>query len=446
MWYILLAVCLIGLVGAFAAIAVFRFRAHDQLEQRIEALRAQGYPMSSAELNGWYRDNYPDYVDNAWPVYVSAFDACVHGGSEGMNRLRGLIGQIRSQRGQSWEPIQLQEAKAYLADNQECLDLLHGAAEIGQCRPLLDFSQGFDMKYPGNGMAPVCGWLLCLASHVAVQEGNIDQAVKAAEAMFALGHALDAPDITMDMHRMGILGMTQPIEDMLSHQLLTKEQIHALEAKLKPIESITNFRQSLIESRCRLLYIFDSSPRYVASFSEVDSKSLSPLSVVLRRALGLHDQDALSLINVTQAHIEAASLPSHKALSRISAIQAEYKQKLGFLTRIGAPAYHLIYQIESRGVARSLCTRVALAVERYRLVTGQLPDRLDSLVPAHMASVPLDPFDGQPLRFRLLDEGYVVYSVGANLSDNGGKERGTRGHSKDEAWDETFIVGAKGAR
>lgn len=31
-----------------------------------------------------------------------------------------------------------------------------------------------------------------------------------------------------------------------------------------------------------------------------------------------------------------------------------------------------------------------------------------------------DPFDGKPLRYRRLTDGVVVYSVGSNLSDDGG--------------------------
>ena len=58
-----------------------------------------------------------------------------------------------------------------------------------------------------------------------------------------------------------------------------------------------------------------------------------------------------------------------------------------------------------------------------------------------MPNVPLEPFDGQPLRFHHLDKGYVVYSVGEDLEDNQGEERKTGKASKEQTvWDETFIV------
>ena len=94
-----------------------------------------------------------------------------------------------------------------------------------------------------------------------------------------------------------------------------------------------------------------------------------------------------------------------------------------------------------QAVAGSLCARTALAVERHRLSTGQVPDTLDGLVPTFMPSVPLDPFDGGPLRFRDLGVGYVVYSVGQDLTDNQGEEQRPRKARKGQkTWDETFTV------
>jgi hypothetical protein len=39
-----------------------------------------------------------------------------------------------------------------------------------------------------------------------------------------------------------------------------------------------------------------------------------------------------------------------------------------------------------------------------------------------MPSVPADPFDGKPMRYRKLAKGYVVYSVGPDMKDEGGDE------------------------
>ena len=79
-----------------------------------------------------------------------------------------------------------------------------------------------------------------------------------------------------------------------------------------------------------------------------------------------------------------------------------------------------LYRGEAQFVAEARVTRTALAVERYRLAQGQSPERLDDLCPRFLDSVPLDPIDGRPLRYRKLEKGFVVYSVGANGADDGG--------------------------
>jgi hypothetical protein len=82
--------------------------------------------------------------------------------------------------------------------------------------------------------------------------------------------------------------------------------------------------------------------------------------------------------------------------------------------------------------------KAAVAIERYRLSNGGLPYRLEDLVPQFLAEVPTDPMDGKPIRFSVLPTGYVVYSIGSDRVDNGGKERPARGPLKD--FDETFII------
>ena len=54
-----------------------------------------------------------------------------------------------------------------------------------------------------------------------------------------------------------------------------------------------------------------------------------------------------------------------------------------------------------------------------------------------------DPFDGQNLKYRTLETGFVVYSVGEDLTDEGGAERDSKKRDKKGKplpWDVTFIV------
>jgi hypothetical protein len=66
-------------------------------------------------------------------------------------------------------------------------------------------------------------------------------------------------------------------------------------------------------------------------------------------------------------------------------------------------------------------TVAAIALKRFQLKHGNFPEKISELTPEFLASVPLDPVDGQPLRYRRNADGtYLLYSVGANGVDDGG--------------------------
>ena len=67
---------------------------------------------------------------------------------------------------------------------------------------------------------------------------------------------------------------------------------------------------------------------------------------------------------------------------------------------------------------------IELALQQYQLNNYHTyPDRLVDLVPKYIANVPIDPFDPrqQPLRYKQTGDGYLLYSVGYDGKDDGGK-------------------------
>lgn len=68
-----------------------------------------------------------------------------------------------------------------------------------------------------------------------------------------------------------------------------------------------------------------------------------------------------------------------------------------------------------------LTARVGLACRIFKSRTGEYPENLQALVPALLTDVPIDPFTGDPLVYRREGEGFIVYSLGSNLNDDGGR-------------------------
>jgi hypothetical protein len=71
-------------------------------------------------------------------------------------------------------------------------------------------------------------------------------------------------------------------------------------------------------------------------------------------------------------------------------------------------------------------TVVGLALERWRLRHGAYPSDLTELVPEVLLAVPIDPFDGSPLKYKVMDGQAVVYSVGSDGKDDGGQFAATQ--------------------
>ena len=66
--------------------------------------------------------------------------------------------------------------------------------------------------------------------------------------------------------------------------------------------------------------------------------------------------------------------------------------------------------------------RIACALERYRLAQGVYPASLDALAPASIDALPHDILNGQPYHYSLRADGtFLLYSVGWNQTDDGGK-------------------------
>lgn len=89
------------------------------------------------------------------------------------------------------------------------------------------------------------------------------------------------------------------------------------------------------------------------------------------------------------------------------------------LLRIILPPYDKAAQADYGAKAHRRLATVALAVRLYAADhDGQLPRKLDDLVPAYLPAIPIDPFSGSPLKYKA--DPPRIYSVGVDGVDDGG--------------------------
>ena len=165
---------------------------------------------------------------------------------------------------------------------------------------------------------------------------------------------------------------------------------------------------------------------------------------MLFRVTGFFERDLLYYLQTMQTNIAFASLQPPQSLlvtNFQNKMYEELKHKYCILSTLLLPALGNAVIREADGLANVRNAQTAVAIERFRLMHGQIPDSLNDLVPQFLPAVPNDPFDGQPLHYHQLEKGYVIYSVGRDGQDNGGRElpAGAKLSEKTE-YDITFTV------
>lgn len=100
-------------------------------------------------------------------------------------------------------------------------------------------------------------------------------------------------------------------------------------------------------------------------------------------------------------------------------------QDLSCVSKQCAPHYHRNLLERTRWETSSATNRlftIALALRAYKLERGAYPASLSSLAPEYLPKIPTDPFSLKPgFIYKLKGDGYLLYSLGPNCKDDGGK-------------------------
>jgi len=92
------------------------------------------------------------------------------------------------------------------------------------------------------------------------------------------------------------------------------------------------------------------------------------------------------------------------------------------LTGLLLTHFDSVFLKEATLEAMMLTTKAGLACKIYKKQRDHYPEKLEALVPEFLDELPIDPFTGKPLIFRLqVDGGIIIYSVGSNEKDDGGR-------------------------
>jgi len=443
---------------------------HYQLRAATEAyiaqLKAQGEPMELAQV-------IPPPVppnQNAAPLLLRAASLLetnwnVLGSNPPPAMLmvapgKAMIGwaqpNIHTEEGtNSWEEIE-----TALAEYNEVLKLLSKITD----QPILDFNlnykDGFDkIRVYHLSSLKRSAQRLSAAAMDDLHRGNTTSAVKNVSTMLALANrASNDRLIISELVRIAIAQMGAPVTwEFLQSTNVTDDQLITLQRDWVNLDFIRSEGNALAmervageitltkwrDSHSELQNYFDSLEQFTdpkekdTSFDKLKIKA----KVFLWRYWWSYP-DELHLLKGNQALLETTRIAdTNYSFLALRREQEDKMEKLFPTTNenenfwFGNPKemdMHLMFSDSLRGlsavfgkVMRVETTKqvvvTAIALKRYQLKHGNYPTDLSSLVPEFLTKVPLDPVDGQPLRYRRNTDGtFLLYSVGENGKDDDG--------------------------
>jgi hypothetical protein len=91
------------------------------------------------------------------------------------------------------------------------------------------------------------------------------------------------------------------------------------------------------------------------------------------------------------------------------------------LNRVSGRLVHSIQRSNDYHEQTQRNLHIAFALAQYQLDHGFYPKKLEALAPKYLAEIPLDLFTGKVVTYLPADNGYLLYSFGANGQDDGGR-------------------------
>ncbi|NQU09945.1 hypothetical protein HQ590_04075 [bacterium] len=311
------------------------------------------------------------------------------------------------------------------------LDEITAASRRPYTRFPLRYEDGFAMLLPHLHTLRQLARLYALRACAALANGQPDRAATDLQTIFRLADCLEhEPLLVSQLVRVAIAqrGLQVAWEGLGRHQW-SDDQLAAFQDDLRRMDFLAGGVRALQGERAALIDTLEpligrrrDLQNYAAGL-ENDTPLLS-LSVVPRgwlyqnlvSACRFYDEHFFSAVDLTERRVHPRTIDSSE--SRLSAMP---RTPYTVLVKLFVPALSAC-QLRFAATQTAVdAATVACALERYRLVHGQLPEQLDDLAPRFLDPLPHDIITGEPFRYRrTAGDQVLLYSVGWNETDDDG--------------------------
>lgn len=203
-------------------------------------------------------------------------------------------------------------------------------------------------------------------------------------------------------------------EDLLSDTDVPVNLYQIALSELRAWDFERDFVRALQADRC--IWVIELPDK---AWEEAKVKTNLPNRVEFVVKAVVVSEEQLKLLRFYGHIIKIARKGAPYDIQAIQRITNDYTKNQGFLSDIIAPMSGVFGRANQIYAIRQL-TETALMLRLYRCKHGHYPESLQALVPKYLPKVPVDPYDGKPMRYQKLSRGFKVWSVGGNGKDEGG--------------------------
>lgn len=399
---------------------VHYMRAKANFEAAKDKIRAEGYPATYSELNEWY--SVPDGEQNAADAMQEAFNYFVEWEAE-KRELLPVLGLKNFAVGEPYEPNTLQLAEECLAKNQQTLDLLNAAAKIKHCRYPADLEIGLNCLLPHLAPLKKAMQLLAIQAYIHAEKAQPDKAIDIIETMEAISHSISKePAIISQLVHIACNAITiTAAERVISRCELSDIQLDRIADIIEKIQTHSSMSVGYVGERCHMMSMLENGDLIKYAEGEIWITA----AFIAMQVTGMAHNDLVINADLMTEVLNAADQPLDKQLKIAESIRTK-SDSLGPIHLVSHMTMTSISRIVELGIMHKVQLSVAqtgIAVQRWKIKHGKNPENLNQLVGEYLENLPTDPYDGKPLRYKVSNEGFMVYSIGENKIDDGGTRK-----------------------
>ncbi len=418
----------IVLLSAGSVYAVLLVRSTARLRQAYAALEKAGRPTAAA---AFIPPAVPD-AQNALVLYESAASG-LRAQPFGSRNLLWRLGRLAdSLWSDAPDPNDVAELKYWM--QQDVVLRALAAVEEGTRRPACRLNRDYDRGVPAETKIVDDFWplgrLLAAQARLEAEAGAVDKAWSTTVTQLRFADSLRSdPLCEGQLCRAGlILRVCSAIRALCEMEPPSGEKCREMEGILKDLDDIGPSIRALDGERLLVgerLFSLPSDELYetvrerVLRANERTPEILTRLAfriLAFRPRLVAEHAMYLSLLQKSTQMLQGPYVP------RGSGVWQEVHDLLmkpRLLTREFTPSLDFLAELHYRKAAEVHITRAGLALLQHRQTHGALPPTLEVLGLERLT----DPYTQEPLRYRIEGQGFVVYSVGEDMRDNGGTSR-----------------------